>query len=235
MIWRDAVLDALRRYSARHSTRNINRQSLVDEELSQIVSVTGSAGETPTQTLSRVLQELRDDGFLYFLGNGNYLLANLPIHVEEEDLPDDALDFVIRDNKLMIGNYPTSDQQIIARRRRGQDRIRRATLENYDYRCAFCDVDEPVMLVAGHIARWADQVEGRGDLKNMICMCKFHDALFEGGYFSMTDDYRILKRPKGSSQTINLFLSQTTVFREPSAYPPASQYLLKHRARSGFL
>jgi len=36
------------------------RRQLIDSEIKQIVAETASAGETPDQTLSRVLQELRD-------------------------------------------------------------------------------------------------------------------------------------------------------------------------------
>jgi putative restriction endonuclease len=40
------------------------RQELKDSPLSRIVSETGSAGETPHQTLSRELQQLRNAGVL---------------------------------------------------------------------------------------------------------------------------------------------------------------------------
>jgi hypothetical protein len=234
MIWRDAVLEALRRYSVRHSTKNIDRQSLINEDLDWIISQTSSIGETPSQTLSRVLQELRDEGILFFLTPGTYLLLESPISAEAEDLPEGALEFAAQNNKLTIGILPTSDELALARRRRGQEKIRRVTLENYHRQCALCDVRDIAMLIAGHIARWTDDMEGRGDLTNLICMCKFHDALFESGYFSLANNYEILKKPEGMSKTINYLLRQTEVFRAPTAYPPAASYLTKHRIRSGF-
>jgi hypothetical protein len=48
------------------------RKQFIDAELSQIVSEVGSQGLTPDQTLSRVLQELRDDGMISFEDDNGY-------------------------------------------------------------------------------------------------------------------------------------------------------------------
>lgn len=49
-------------------------QTLLKQELSWIVNITHSEGKTPEKTLSRVLQELRDQEFLQFCGRGVYKL-----------------------------------------------------------------------------------------------------------------------------------------------------------------
>ncbi len=72
MTWHESVRQALKRYVRRHRSPIIERQSLIREELDRIVEETGSQGKTPEQTLSRVLQELRDEGLLEFLGDGRY-------------------------------------------------------------------------------------------------------------------------------------------------------------------
>jgi putative restriction endonuclease len=51
-----------------------SRQQILDEELNQIIIETKSAGKTPTQTLSRVLQELRDDKKISMNSFGRYRL-----------------------------------------------------------------------------------------------------------------------------------------------------------------
>ncbi len=234
MLWREAVVAALQRYSIRHSTRKIERQALINEELAQIVSDTSSLGATPAQTLNRVLQELRDDGILYFLGHGVYLLADSPVLVDTEYLPDDALDFLAARNLLSIGNFHTDNKQYLTRRRVGQSKIRAVTLHNYNNHCAFCDVKDKNLLIASHISRWTDDPKGRGDLSNIICMCRFHDALFEFGYFSLTDDYAVLRRPHISSKVIAGLLPDSMTFNRPIKYPPAEEYLQKHRMRFGF-
>jgi putative restriction endonuclease len=55
-----------------------DRQTLIDAEGSRILNETGSGGATPWQTLSRVLQELRDGGLLEFVGPGTYRYNGLP-------------------------------------------------------------------------------------------------------------------------------------------------------------
>jgi hypothetical protein len=73
MGWREAVLEALKRYCGRHFSRTVLRTRLIAEELEQIVADTGSRGRTPEMTLNRVLQDLRDEGFVAFIDNdGQY-------------------------------------------------------------------------------------------------------------------------------------------------------------------
>lgn len=75
----------------------------------------------------------------------------------------------------------------------GQDMFSRRVRENYGHRCCFpgCDVDHDELLVAAHIARWADNSEARGDIANGLCLCGLHDKAFESGFFTLTDDFRV--------------------------------------------
>ncbi|HDS01450.1 MAG TPA: hypothetical protein ENO22_00195 [candidate division Zixibacteria bacterium] len=78
MFWKNAVLDALRRYSERHNTNTVIRSKLIREEIGNIVKDTRSKGRTPEQTLSRIMQELRDDGYVHFVDDdGTYEINNL--------------------------------------------------------------------------------------------------------------------------------------------------------------
>jgi hypothetical protein len=77
--WKDPVINGLHRFSKRHHISHISRQGLIDEELPQIILETSAIGETPWQTLSRILQELRSEKIIEFLGNGNYLLLESSI------------------------------------------------------------------------------------------------------------------------------------------------------------
>ncbi len=83
---------SLRRFAERHKTIQIKRAAFITEELPAMVARTASTGRTPAQTVSRVLQELRDEGQLYFSSAGAYTLVNRPFRVTIEDLPDDVLD-----------------------------------------------------------------------------------------------------------------------------------------------
>jgi hypothetical protein len=70
--WRDSVAAAVTRVIRRSGRRTFSRRELIEDELARIVEVTRSGGCTPHQTLSRVLQELRDDGQIEFLDPGEY-------------------------------------------------------------------------------------------------------------------------------------------------------------------
>ena len=76
MTWKDAVEAAVRRQAARSQNGLFTRQELLDSERTRILSDCGGGGETPDQTVSRVLQELRNDGVIAFLDDqGTYQLT----------------------------------------------------------------------------------------------------------------------------------------------------------------
>lgn len=232
--WRDAVLDALVRMAQRHGTDVVRRKDLRNEELPTIVKETQSQGATPSYTLSKILQELRDEGLLEFLDSGVYRVTNRPVDVEESDLTVAEIDELLRRRLLRIGRVETGTAEARARSRRGQERVRELTLENYGSQCAVCDVGETGLLIASHILRWADSPDGRGDLSNVACFCRFHDILFEHGYWSLNDDLSVVLRPSLKSQTVRTLLPCEMRFRRPVALPPNSLYLAAHRIRHGF-
>ena len=79
MSWFEAVKAAVRRHVRRTGSTIFTRRGLIDNEMTGIVAATGSSGATPWQTLSRVLQELRDAGLLEFVGEGVYRYAGQPV------------------------------------------------------------------------------------------------------------------------------------------------------------
>ena len=231
--WQGAALDGIRRYARRHQTRLIERAKLIAEELPEIVENAGAAAKRDDQTLSRVLQELRRGDILHHVRRGVDLLLDEPLNVEEEDLPDAALDAAIEHDQLRIGDVATGNTEVTARRRRGQDRLRQLALTQYGWKCALCDVGDPELLVAGHIDRWSDNPEAQGRLSNVICFCRMHDALFETGYLALSDDLRVLRRPTHSA--IVDYLQRTAeTLRPPKLHPPAAEYLREHRERTGY-
>ena len=77
MTWREAVEAAARRQASKSPNRTFNRQDFLTEEQARILSDCGGGGETPQQTISRVLQELRDSGVIKFLDDqGTYQLIS---------------------------------------------------------------------------------------------------------------------------------------------------------------
>ena len=74
--WKMAVRRAIERLTENSGNRRFSRQSLIDSELDHIVADVQSTSVTPEQTLSRVLQELRDSDEILFLDSerGEYLV-----------------------------------------------------------------------------------------------------------------------------------------------------------------
>lgn len=73
MCW-EATLAALQRQALRGNLST--RSELIAKELRTIIAAIGLTGTTPAQTLSRVLQELRDEGVLIFDGQRHYRIAD---------------------------------------------------------------------------------------------------------------------------------------------------------------
>jgi putative restriction endonuclease len=152
------------------------------------------------------------------------------VDVEAQDLSDDELEKVIlEDRGRFPGEIEASSTAAEARRRRGQAKLRELTLKNYGSTCALCEVSDTRLLVTSHIVGWSERTETRGLLSNALCLCRFHDALFENGYWSLTDDLRVIRRWPIDSATIEALLSTTCLFRRPTSHPPALEYVRRHR------
>lgn len=232
--WKSAVVSALHRYSRRHASLQIERIAFLNEELPALIAETASVGRTPAQTVSRVLQELRDEGRLFFSEAGVYVIDGAAIDVAQEDFPDDVLDHAAQSGTLVLADVATSDAISQLRTRRGMAAVRRATLLNYGSRCALCDIAEGQLLVASHIARWADRPEARGQLANVICLCRLHDPLFELGYFALSDELAVMWRPTIASAAMRTWADICTgPFRPPMQQAPSTAYLQEHRTRVG--
>lgn len=84
MKWRQAVIHAISRQVEQSGSHRFTREDLLADQLATITRLTGSAGNTPGQTVSRILQELRDQGAIRFEGPGIYAAdaAGLTAHLD---------------------------------------------------------------------------------------------------------------------------------------------------------
>lgn len=232
--WHQAVKLALERYAARNSTIRIERNHFLAQELDNITRDAGSAGRTPGQTVSRVLQELRDEKYLFFSDLGIYTLNRVPVSAADEDLPDDVLENAVDEGLLVLTDVETSSEISLLRVRKGMNALRKQTLANYRESCALCDVNDKGLLVSSHIARWADHPEARGLLSNTICLCTLHDKLFENGYFAMDDDLNLIWKAPQTIRAIEIWREKcTSLFKLPKGTRPAVSFISEHRNRVG--
>jgi len=134
--------------------------------------------------------------------------------------------------RLTSGPYPkTGERESVTMHRIGQGLVRESTLERYGKRCCLCRIDEPGLLIAGHVRGWAKGKKARSNPGNVILMCAFHDSLFGRGFLTLdprTFEVRISKKKLsvGACSQIERFTSR---FREPTSGPPAREFLLWHR------
>lgn len=243
LTWREVVKEAIKKVVERHNDPEFTRQLLIDEEIDYIEKMTGTEGETPEQTLSRNLQELwKDENFLKHKERGVYELidtdeVNLQtVDITRKDVQKRDLDDLIRDNRLVFPQeVAVKETKVEQRIRVGQQKLRELCLENYNHECAFCEVHEEKLLIAGHIARWSDDKKNRGSLENVISMCEFHDPLFEHGYFTLTQDFKVELHPdwKNFSRPVVKMLKRTDDFKQPEVLPNKT-LIAKHRNRCGY-
>lgn len=126
----------------------------------------------------------------------------------------------------------------VVKSRTFQQVFRELTLENYEEMCAVCDVDDPSLLIAGHIVPVKEDPDIATDLSNGICLCVLHDVAFEKGFFAISDQYIILVPDwfKTKSDVLDSMISKLKgkKIRLPVQKPPKKAYVRRHRERHGF-
>jgi hypothetical protein len=182
--WKEATIEALTRMSLRHKTNFLTRSQIIQEELDRISQEVAMSGLTPAQTLSRTLQELRDDGYIEFDGHGGYtLLSSTAIPQSSDIIPeyqtpdriDSTIHRIIRDSELVF--Y-----------------LKRL----YLYHCQICttrlELTSGYYCEAHHLKPLGTPHNGPDTKGNIIIVCPNHHVLLD--YKALKIDYRTLKLNK---------------------------------------
>ncbi len=175
--WKEAVWTAVQRQSRLGDL--ITRQTLIDEELPQITNDVGSTGATPSQTLSRVLQELRDEGVLIFDSSGRYRMA-------------------AGARELGIKTAVATQIQRLQWARVGQSGFRAALDARWGGACPLTGLEDRELLRASHIVPWnrcEDEAE-RLEPDNGLLLSALWDAAFDRGLVSFGDDGLAVAGPR---------------------------------------
>ncbi len=154
-----------------------------------------------------------------------------------EQVSEAEIDKAIADNdEFIVKEVLATESKRITTIRNGQNAIRKQTLRNYSYQCAMCDIDDSEMLVASHIIPWAEDKSYRGLSENVICLCVLHDALFEQGKITITDNFEIqfsdyfLNKCLDKSGTYYAIKQNTKAhLKKPKAFIPTKELLTRHR------
>ncbi|MFO1481545.1 MAG: hypothetical protein U1F40_15200 [Turneriella sp.] len=156
------------------------------------VPLRGFVAIRPTPSLKDIFLERQEELVSYLRKNKNMLIFGL--HHERPILLSN-IDFSTVDEDLQrilfygenLTDVQTGERLTEISSRIGQEVFANRVKENYDNCCAFpeCPVNDKSLLIAAHIARWADVPHLRGRLDNGISFCRNHDRAFEEGIFTI--------------------------------------------------
>ncbi|QCJ48165.1 HNH endonuclease [Haloprofundus sp. MHR1] len=194
--WRRVVRRELRRYRDQTGTDVVSRQDLLDQSLPVLRAEFPDAA-TPGQTLSRVMQELRDRGEVDFLTPGVYRVADLGRAAEETASTPEPSDGVDAE----FPAYEARTYRTTVGARSMPAAFREAILERYAERCPVSGVDRPALLDVAHVLPWSDYESVRTDPENTLLLSKTHHAAFDAGLFTLNGDYRLHVAPNFTSES----------------------------------
>lgn len=180
--WKKAVWDAVQR---RARSGLVTREALIDFELPRIIAEVGSVGQTPHQTLSRELQELRDAGVLIFDGKGCYRVSS---GLTGKEIQEAVATEIWRFQKARLG----------------QGAFRRGLIKHWKGRCAITGIVEIDLLRASHIIPWnrCESESDRLDSDNGLLLSPLWDAAFDRGLVSFDDEGKTLYSIKITNMTL---------------------------------
>lgn len=86
-----------------------------------------------------------------------------------------------------------SDKSAVVKQRIGQDFFRRSVLASYNMSCCITGLSNSKLLIASHIKPWSKSTnEEKTNPCNGLCLNSFHDSLFDKGYMSLDEDFKII-------------------------------------------
>ena len=138
-------------------------------------------------------------------------------HITESDLPKEG---------------KTREQ--IVKVRVNQSFFRSSILASYNNTCCITGIQQPELLIAGHIKPWSIDEKNRLNPQNGIAINALHDKAFEAGLMTITTDFKIrispiLFKQKKSKSVEEYFLKldkQDIIL--PSRFLPDVEFLKYH-------
>lgn len=145
-------------------------------------------GLTPDNTIQERVQ--RDSRFTR-IGFGVYALTKFILEIEKGN----SGSFLFENKKEIKfkANKPT-EKSVISKARIGQDKFKRALIKEVGKMCPITKIDNPKLLIAGHIKPWSHSSdEEKLNPKNGILLSPLFDKLFDMrvGLITFTPDKRI--------------------------------------------
>ncbi|WP_208866457.1 HNH endonuclease [Mesorhizobium sanjuanii] len=127
-------------------------------------------------------------------------------------------------------NPGSLDRFGITKLRSRQGLFRTMVLSAYDFKCAVTGIEQPELLVAGHIKPWSVEIERRLDPRNGICLNRLHDRAFDLGLITFEADGRMLVSPHMKHESRSKITQMGDArLRMPRRFLPDQELLRYHR------
>ena len=141
----------------------------------------------------------------------------------------EELNFISEDE--LPKNGKTREQTV--RVRVNQSFFRSTVLAAYNFTCCITKIDQPELLIAGHIRPWGIDEVNRLNPRNGLAINALHDKAFESGFITITPDYRIKISPiilKQKNKIIYDYFGryEDTEMNLPSRFLPDPEFLRYH-------
>lgn len=148
--------------------------------------------------------------------------------IEELHLSEETLEDVILAYHLNAADVESTNIFRNIKSRIEQYKLRKLLLENYKNQCAFCKISHTKLLRTSHIKPWVESTnEERINPQNSILLCSLHDALFQNGLLSLSDQYEVIFSADLDTQEQGI--SAELTFEQPKENPPSLLLLGEHR------
>ncbi len=145
-------------------------------------------GETPDNTIQERVQ--RDDRFTR-IALGVYALTDFMAEIERGDLGSFSCE---KGREIKFDANKSTEKMGVGKTRIGQDKFKRALIEDVGKVCPITQIDNSRLLTAGHIKPWSHSSnEEKLNPKNGILLSPLFDKLFDMrvGLITFTPDKKI--------------------------------------------
>ena len=141
----------------------------------------------------------------------------------------EELNHISENEILKIG---TTREQLI-KVRVNQSFFRSSILASYNNTCCITGINQPELLIAGHIRPWGIDEKNRLNPQNGIAINALHDKAFENGLITITPDFRIkissvIKNQKSESFKDYFLKYENQPMILPSRFLPDIEFLKYH-------
>jgi len=151
--------------------------------------------------------------------------------IEQFHLSEKNVEDIMIEHNLKLTESDVTDIFRNIKARTFQNNFKNQLLENYHHQCAFCKITHQKLLMTSHIKSWSESSQKeQTNPRNAIILCKLHDALFESGFISLSDQYEVILST--DFDFANQGISTDIKFMCPQQDPPNSIFLAEHRKKN---